>query len=422
MIKQDAEANFLGSLIVMPDEIAGYIDKTSEDHFGYIPHKSIWTKLKELCEAKVSVDLITFKESFSSSGLAEVGGADYLATLVANLPAKPNVAGYWTLVNEAYARRKYQSLAKELNDAAEQERPMEELHALGDKIRVSHVVNVAPTLTSMVDPASERVVSERKAGVDLKFGISGLDAVLGGMRRRLLTTYGGKTSHCKTTSIRNFILNVAESNPVAKIYYNGYENIEDFPLALAAIRSGIPLDWFVKPHLLKDSQVDQVLLAIQKLSEFKDRITISSCESVSRMRQITREVRPDIVILDYVQRAAAKHGGGDEKALRHNVAKITNDLQDIAIEFNCHVFNLSQLRRMGDERRGKEPDINDLKESGDIENYSDNIILGHWPWRDSMDDKLDLKTRYKFLIRKNKTGPCVDVNATINLDTLKISS
>jgi replicative DNA helicase len=95
-------------------------------------------------------------------------------------------------------------------------------------------------------------------------------------------------------------------------------------------------------------------------------------------------------------------------------------MQDLAIEKNCAVFCYSQFSRRTEEQRGRMPQVEDLKESGDIENYSDGIILLWWPWRDTLDSRKK-PNEYKFLIRKNKTGPCLDVDSYINLDTLKIS-
>lgn len=420
MIKQDAEANFLASLIVDNSAIGGYLDKVTPDHFGLDAHKLIWMNLQELAERKVAVDLITIKETFNGEDLRAIGGASYLASLVANLPASPNTDSYWSIVNDAYIRRSYKAAAAEVAVKAESGAPIEEVHLAADKVRSIKGSDGCPSFTVAVDSATERVVREKSVGIDLKFGISGLDSLFGGLRRRLLTTVGGKTSHGKTTVAKNIIKNLLNSNKTSKILYNGFENIDDFPLGLASIDSNVPLDWFVKPHMTNEDQMANVILALDKLHDYKDRLVMLNCASISTMRQVAREFGPDIVVLDYVQRYAAKYSTGSEET-RHNVAKVTSDLQDIALEFNCHAFNLSQLRRFSEERRHKRPDINDLKESGDIENYSDNIILLYWPWRDTMDDQKDAKNKYEFLVAKNKTGPCTEITATIDLNTLRIT-
>ena len=421
IIKQDAEANLLGAIIVAPDTLGTFRDKVTEAHFGYIPHKTIWLKLVFMFDNRVKIDLITLKESFNAEQLANVGGPSYLAALVSNLPSSPSTDTYYRICADAYQRRVYQEKAGDLITAADKSEDIETCHVLADSIRAQLAGKSVPDIGTASQEAITRLARQRTEGIDLKFGISGLDELFGGIRRRQITTIGGKTSHCKTTVIRNVALNVLDANPRAKVLINGFENIEDMPLALASIHSGIPLDHFVKPHLISDDQMDAVVLALDSLDKYKDRLMLAGGESVARTRQLVREFRPDILVLDYVQRCAEKFSGGKEEERRHSVAKITSDLQDLAIEFNLHCFNLSQIRRISEMRGSKEPEINDLKESGDIENYSDNIILLYWPWRDSMDETVHRKSQYKFLIRKNKTGPCTNIEAYINLETLKIT-
>ena len=389
--------------------------------FGHEPNRIIWSKLKELHDAKMSVDLIVLQSSLSEEDLAAIGGSSSLASLIANLPSKPAITTYYRVVEEAYARRSYKALGERLANEAESSDSVAVLGDLAMSLRSISVTEDVPNIETAAESAIERLAKEHKEGVDLKYGISELDEILGGIKRGKLTTIGGKTSHGKTTVCCNIIWNNLINNDKCRILYSGFENIEDIPIKLAAMDSGLPLDWFVKPHLIDDDKMDKTVLALCKLQQYKDRLLICNGASPAQMRQICRDKRPDIVMLDYVQRCAEKFGSADDQQRRFNVSKITSDLQDIALEFNAAVFNLSQFRRLPEDRKFREPDIGDLKESGDIENYSDNIILLWWPWREQMDDRKWKQEDYRFIIAKNKLGPCMSTTlARINLHTLAI--
>ncbi len=421
LIKQDAEANLLGSFIVDPSQISVYRDKLREEMFGLEPNRIIWRKLLELNDAKSRIDLIILKESLTSEQLVSVGGVSNLATLVANVPSNPATEAYFRIVESFFARRQYKELGEQLAREAESN---ESLSSIGDTLTALRGISVTadvPNIESAAETAIERISKDHKERPDLSFGISGLDELLGGIKRGKLYTIGGKTSHGKTTVAANVILTNLLKNDKATILYSGFENIEDMPVKLASIDSNLPLDWFVKPHLINDEQLDRTIVALAKLQQYKDRLLLCNGANTAQMRQICRDRRPDIVMLDYVQKCAMKFGGSDDNNTRFNVSRITSELQDIAVEFNSASFNFSQFKRVADDRRYKEPDVSDLKESGDIENHSDYIVLLWWPWREEMRDDKYRQDDYRFLIRKNKTGPCMDAYGILDLRTLKIT-
>ena len=420
LIKQDAEANLLGSFVVDPSQVGIYRDKLIPEMFGYEPHRLVWSKIVELNDAKSRLDIIILKESFTSEQLVAVGGASYLATLIANVPSSPATEAYYRIVESFYARRKYKALGEQLAKEAE---TSDNLGTLGDTLTALRSISVTadvPNIETAAESAIVRLAQEHKQTPDLLFGISGLDELLGGIKRTKLYTFGGKTSQGKTTVCANVMLENLVNHEGTKILYAGCENIEDIPIKLASMNSGLPLDWFVKPHLINDDQLEQTILALAKLQQYKDRLLLCNGASMAQIRQICRDKKPDIVMLDYVQKFAQKFGGTDDGQTRFNVSRITSELQDLAIEFNLASFNLSQFKRLPDDRRFKEPDIGDLKESGDIENHSDYIILLWWPWREQMDDRKFRQDDYRFLIRKNKTGPCMDAFGRLDLKTLKL--
>jgi len=85
------------------------------------------------------------------------------------------------------------------------------------------------------------------------------------------------------------------------------------------------------------------------------------------------------IIIDYLQlvRDPSKRDRYQE------VSSISRDLKAMAKEFDCPVIALAQLNR--ESEKGKRPKASDLKESGQIEQDADQILLAH-PVVNSDDD------------------------------------
>ena len=388
----------------------------------YEGHRLIGLRLLALWKQYKSVDLILLHDSLNEQELKEIGGSGYLASLVAGLPDRPSFDALTQSLREAGKRRSYKQLSERLASAlssGESTAQLDSIYLSADSSKAEPVT--APTIAEASEAAAKGLDEIRNKGVNLHFGIRKLDEALGGIRTKKLYTIGGRTSQGKTTVCANIIHENLVNNREAKIYYNGFENVDELPIRLASIHSDVKLSSFIKPHEITEDEYGSTLLALGDLASYKDRLIISFGDSISQMRQVCRSYRPDIVFVDYIQRLAHKYELGSSDRLSHAIGKAVSDLQDIAIDYNCAMFCCSQFKRAASEFRGKEPGIEDLKESGDIENESDNIILLWWPWRETLDDKRYIQNQYRFLVRKNKLGPTADVYSTINLETLKIT-
>jgi hypothetical protein len=86
---------------------------------------------------------------------------------------------------------------------------------------------------------------------------------------------------------------------------------------------------------------------------------------------ICKERAIGVIICDYVQRfKSAKNFGGDRRSQVSYAAEV---LSDAGRNGGAHTVLLSQLKRI----EGREPTMDDVKESGDLENMADHVMLGH---------------------------------------------
>ena len=86
-----------------------------------------------------------------------------------------------------------------------------------------------------------------------------------------------------------------------------------------------------------------------------------------------RKYKPELLIIDYLQ---LLHPATKEHSREREVAVITRDLKRMTQEFNIPIVMLAQLNRNAE---GYRPTKADLRESGAIEQDSDNVLFIHEP-------------------------------------------
>ncbi len=109
----------------------------------------------------------------------------------------------------------------------------------------------------------------------------------------------------------------------------------------------------------------------------------------------------EVVILDYLQRIKGDGGKGENR--QKEVGEISRSIADMSLEFGIPIFALAQLNRESFQRMDKRPSMNDLRESGDIEQDA-SIICLLYPdtdaWEQMGNPSLPVPTQV--LIEKNR--------------------
>jgi replicative DNA helicase len=121
---------------------------------------------------------------------------------------------------------------------------------------------------------------------------------------------------------------------------------------------------------------------------------------VSQIRQsLMRLPRVRMVVVDYLQLVATS---ADIERHDLRVGAITKALKAIAKDLGCHVIALSQLNRRVEERRPPRPQVSDLRDSGNIEEDADNVLMLYRPaYYDARADE----TEAEIIIGKQRNGP-----------------
>jgi replicative DNA helicase len=164
-----------------------------------------------------------------------------------------------------------------------------------------------------------------------------------------------------------------------------------------------------KPFLQRD--FDNISHASAKISNsplyFVDRPGISIAEIKNLVRNAVNKHGVKVVVVDYIGLVSA---GGQKDSRTLEIGAITSGLKQLAMELKIHVIGISQLNR-GNVQDGKnrKPVLSDLRESGNLEQDADNVLLIWNPNKKDEEEEQqwqsDAPYEVRLIIAKQRNGP-----------------
>lgn len=91
----------------------------------------------------------------------------------------------------------------------------------------------------------------------------------------------------------------------------------------------------------------------------------------AKAKKMKQEKKIELIVIDYLQLMHGEAGGNREQ----EISFLTRNLKALAKELDLPIIALSQLSRKVEERPGKRPQLQDLRESGSIEQDGDIIVF-----------------------------------------------
>lgn len=122
---------------------------------------------------------------------------------------------------------------------------------------------------------------------------------------------------------------------------------------------------------------------------------------ISEARRLKMRAGLDVVVIDYLQ---LMDTGNDRRSTRNEeIGRLTRGLKRMAKELDIVVVCLAQLNRGSENRPDKTPRLADLRDSGEIEQDADAVIMLHKPEEKDSERETDL---LDVLVEKQRNGPC----------------
>lgn len=373
-----AQYSVLGSALLEPDLVPMVVSKTDQrDYSG--PCRSIFAALKHLFTAGKPVDVVT---------LAAELGPEYhrlLKELMEITPSAANCGYYITVCKEQAKVLAIRELGSRLSEA----QSVDAIRPLLDQANGLLVEKQSLQVATMEDMMHQFFDRHKTPKEYLSWPISALnDEVY--CEPGDLVVVGGYPSAGKSAWALQCAYRWAKNHRVG--FYSLETSKEKlFDRQISAV-SGIGMER-IKRNLLTDDDWSKACSVSAEVSGRTLDLVPASGMSVADVKAVATMYRHDIIVLDYLQ---LLQGPGASRY--EQVTKISLDLHTMAQTMGVTVIALSQLSRAG--RGGDAPGMSALRESGQIEQDADLIMLLY------LEDESKPEGPRIMRIAKNKEGRC----------------
>lgn len=306
--------------------------------------------------------------------------------------------GYYRVAKESKIRAMLENAVKSKSNLSERlEAIIREIDSLQD-VRIQK-----PS-----DPcaAYKKEIERRKTEEPLKYGIPTLDSTTGGIRAQELTTIAARPSLGKTALALQVAFNIALKKK--KVLFFPLE-MAPFQLMERIVCREVNIDQDKLKNPLKMDDKDQAMLdycfGIYESVVGPHLHFIEKTNTLAGVKRNIEQYRPDVVIIDQLTQLRENKRFN---SIREQFSYMTRTLKEMTISLDVPIILLAQINRDGS---GREPLLVDLKESGSIEEDSDNVIMIH-----QTDDLIWNQTPMDLIIRKQRNGardvkiPCMYLN------------
>jgi len=219
---------------------------------------------------------------------------------------------------------------------------------------------------------------------------------------------GGRPQSGKTTFASNIMYNMARKNKV--IFFSLETNMVNIINKLACSVGKIQLDKIMNKSFTEDEE-SHFANILSELMKSNLEILEAAGMNTNKIFTKTLQRQADIIFIDYLSIINA-----DSKTMYEKVTRLSNELHEFSQREKVTTIALSQLRRPEPGRKIKEPTMNDLRESGAIEQDADAIFLLHDP-ADNLTEEEQAEKRKSLekqsrslIIAKNKLGRTGKIN------------
>lgn len=373
----DAEQAVIGAIVLDAEKILPQAAlELSEDDFFVPELRKIFSTCVQLWRERSSADAVT---------VIAMLGPEYrniILTASESLPSLSHVDFYIQAVKTTAQKIRASEGAQELLTAIEFE-SVEECRARAAEITKLLIggrqIEAFDAKTGFLDFINRA----EKPKAYLKTGFHKLDRYV-----RLspgdYTVIGGKPSSGKTALTLQMMLSIAQKEKV--IYFSLETSKEKVMDRIICTYTKTTVDE------VKDGKIqnwDAITYAYDSFKNLDFEIVEAAGWSVGQVEAYAIQKGAKVIFIDYLSILK-----GEGRSLYERVTNISIDLHTMAQHDKIAVFALSQLRRSD----SKEPGMEDLRESGQIEQDADCILLLQ------VKDKNEQNSDRELIIAKNKEG------------------
>ena len=374
-------------------------DQISPEAFYDSRHGAIYVAMRELMRDQIAVDVITLTNRLKQSAFFEKSGRDILLIDYCDIvPSPANYPHYVRIIQEKYRAREllktFIRATAELFDGVESHEVLDQVEkVISADLPSCDEVPFSELLFQILDNIDG--ARDSRNGL-LSTGLSALDDLTGGLHATDLIVVAGHTSHGKTAFMIQLIRELVRQQIPTGIIELEMPAIQIANRIVSQI-SGLSLYKFRQNHFT-EADIKKIEKAGGELDHAEIMVEDSPGLSVEQIRSIARRWKRKknlgALFIDYLQ--LIKMPTAERRDLQ--VGEVTMALKGLAKELEIPIVLLSQLNRDSVKEK-REPRLQDLRDSGSIEQDSDMVLF---VWRP---DIIEEPEKAKIIVAKHRNGP-----------------
>ena len=374
------EQSILGSIIV-DESLSFKLEDIRESFFTTEYNKQILKVMKDLHKDSLALDI---ESIFTKLQERQCGiNISYLSNLTAMSQCFA-IDSHINILKDKYLRREIikscTNLFQDLGEGKDLNLTVNNFENKLYSILNEETTNYGDSVGEICEKLLYFLENNDEKGIE--FGVKFLDEIIGGLFKGELTTIAARSGVGKTALALQIMLNCMEQKK--KVLFISREmSKEQVFMRNITKKCGVS----TKTMKSKSLEEDDWRKVIEVMSEFSKEGLIyinDKISTISGLRKRIRELKPDVVIVDYVQLMNTESNLQNRE---REVACLSRELKNITLDFEIPVIQLSQLNdEMKDFRPwGERP----MRDSKAIFHDSNNVIYIHEPVNSDFEEAVE---------------------------------
>ncbi|WP_047537371.1 replicative DNA helicase [Pseudomonas sp. 11/12A] len=386
----ESEQGVLGAIMIasLREDVGMVEDIVSQMNsadFWHQDNAALFDVIHDCLGRSMPVDAVTLGsiQRYLPSGQTTL---EYAINLHRNVPSAANWEAYSRQVKQWALIRQFRDLGRIVEAGATDDLPADDIldacHlALADlrdlqsagKAGYKRMAEVLPRVLDNMDD-----VLNDKAPPKLSTGLVDLDKLIGFLRPKSMVVIAGRPGSGKTMLGLQIVNHIAIRGAGVGLIISLEMGEEELTVRTIASQGGIDLRRMEEVKCLEREEWDRIGVAASKIQGAELYLNDTPGLTIAGIRaealKLQRERGLDILMVDYLGLV-----GSDGKTMNRGeaVAKISIGMKNLSKELGVPVLVLAQLNRNPASRPGKKPQASDLRDSGQIEQDADAVILVH---------------------------------------------
>ena len=382
MNRKDLEEIVISKLLNSKENYYNNFNLLSSDLFKSVEYKLIYKIIDDTYQQGKSIDIIKCVNEMHKET-----GKDYSYNVSALFAKETFTYDFLNCVNsllEYNKTNKLESVVNELNGMLQTkdcsveeaiEKAINSLSTVNDNT-MEDVPNIKSQLKDFVQKVEENNMNPGLTGITS--GFSEIDMHTNGWKEQDLVIVGGASSMGKTSLALSLAYNAAQEN-VPSVIFSYEMSVNQLLTRLVSSDSYIENKSLSSGELGQGdwSTMHKTVGKIERMPLYIDECSNTSLRYLlNRIRRYVLSKKVKLIMIDYLQLVNNFTKG---RSREQEVSQIARALKNIAKELNICIIALSQLSRSVEKRQGCRPTLGDLRESGEIEQAADTVILVYRP-------------------------------------------